>query len=160
MSDKSDNGTGPFFDAFRSFGRNLKLPNVAIEDVVNHHKKNIQAFEKAAQNTTQGVQAVMSQQRKALENTLADITHMVQDARDGGFNKENARDVVADQMEFTKRSFETTIRNATSMGEIISDVSKSNIAVLKDRVQDGLEEIKSTMDRDDGAEDETPIKPK
>ena len=76
MSDNSDNGTGPFFDAFRNFGRNLKLPSVTIEDVVSHHKKNIQALEAAAKNTSEGAQAIMAQQRKTLENTLADITHM------------------------------------------------------------------------------------
>ena len=156
MSDNSDNGTGPFFDAFRNFGRNLKLPSVTIEDVVSHHKKNIQALEAAAKNTSEGAQAIMAQQRKTLENTLADITHMVQDARDGGMNRENARDIVADQVEFAKRSFETTIENATSMGEVVKDVSKENMLVLKNRVNESIEEIKSSMDRDD---DDTPVKP-
>ena len=158
MTDNSDSGTGPFFDAFRNFGRSLKLPNVAIEDVVTHHKKNIRALEEAAKNTTEGAQAIMGAQRKALENTLADITHMVQDARDGGMNKENARDIIADQVEFAKRSFETTIANATSLGEVVRDVSEQNMSVLKDRVQESIEEIKSTMGSDDDS-DEPPIKP-
>ena len=156
MTENSDNGTGPFFDAFRNFGRSLKLPNVTIEDVVAHHKKNIHALEETAKNTTEGAQAIMGQQRKALENALADITHMVQDARDGGMNKENARNIVADQVEFAKRSFETTIANATSMGEVARDVGKDNMTVLKDRVQESINEIKSTMGSDD---DDTPVKP-
>ena len=156
MSEQSDRDSGPFFDAFRNFGRNLELPKVTIEDVVAHHKKNIQALEKAAKNTTQGAQTIMAQQREALENALTDITHMVQDARDGGMNKENARDIIADQVEFAKRSFETTIQNATSMGEVVRDVSNENMNVLKERVQESIEEIKSTMGKDD---DEPPVKP-
>ena len=156
MNDNSENDTGPFFDAFRNFGKSLKLPNVAIEDVVSFHKKNIRALEETTKNASEGAQAIMGQQRKALEEALADITHMVQDARDGGFNKENARDIVADQAEFAKRSFETTIKNATEMGNVVTDVSKNNIAVLKNRVQESIEDIKSSFDQED---DETPIKP-
>ena len=124
--------------------------------LIAHHKKNIQALEKTAKNTTQGAQTIMAQQREALENALTDITHMVQDARDGGMNKENARDIIADQVEFAKRSFETTIQNATSMGEVVRDVSNENMNVLKERVQESIEEIKSTMGKDD---DEPPVKP-
>jgi phasin family protein len=158
MTEKSDDGAGPFFDAFRNFGRNLKLPKIEIEDIVSHHKKNIRTLEEAARNTTEGAQAIMSQQRKALEETLADITHMVQDARDGGLNKENAREVISDQMEFTKRSFEATIKNATSTAGIVGDVSRENLNVFKERLRNGIEEIKSTMDSesDDG---DPPVKP-
>ncbi|MFD0917122.1 phasin family protein [Pseudahrensia aquimaris] len=161
MSDKSENGADLFTNAFKSFGRNLKLPSVTIEDVVNHHRKNIRALEAAAQNTTKGAQAIMNEQRKQLENALADITHMVQDARDGGLNKENARDVVADQAEFAKKAFESTIQNATSMGEVLRNVSTENMNVLKTRVQESIEEIKSAMDsgKSDGGGDEPPIKP-
>ena len=73
-------------------------------------------------------------------------------------NKENARDIIADQVEFAKRSFETTIANATSLGEVVRDVSEQNMSVLKDRVQESIEEIKSTMGSDDDS-DEPPIKP-
>ena len=140
---------GPFFQAFRDFGKTLKLPTVTVEDIVAHHKKNIKALEQAAGNTTASTQAIMAQQRKALEEALADITHMVQDARDGGFNKENARDIIADQMEFTKRSFETTIRNATEIGEIAQKTGKDNLAILRTRVQESLAEMRDMIDRTD-----------
>nr|WHW29411.1 putative phasin family protein [uncultured bacterium] len=153
MSKDTDDISGPFFQAFRDFGKNLKLPVPTIEDVVNHNKKNIQAMEKAAGNTTKSAQAIMAQQRKALEEALADITHMVQDARDGGLNKENARDIVTDQMEFAKRSFETTIKNASEIGDIVRETSKDNLMVLKDRVQESLAEIKTVMDRSQGKSD-------
>lgn len=160
MSDKKEDLTGPFFDAFRSFGQNLKLPTITIEDVVSHHKANIRALEEAAQNTSKSAQEIMSAQRKALENTLADITHMVQDARDGGLNKENAREVINDQIELSKRTFETTIQQASEIGNIVQETSKDNLEILKNRMQGSIEELKSVMDRrsEDGSDDEPPIK--
>lgn len=147
---QSNDPTGPFFDAFRAFGANLNLPLPTVEDVMQHNRRNIATMEKIAKNTTSSATAIMAQQRKALENALADVTHMVQDARDGGLNKENARDIVSDQVEFTRRSFETTIKNATEMGEILSQTGKDNMMVLKDRMQDQIEEIKTVMDRKKG----------
>ncbi|MEL6503811.1 MAG: TIGR01841 family phasin [Pseudomonadota bacterium] len=149
-TDDKDDTTGPFFEAFRSFGKNLSLPMPTVEDVMQHNRRNIAAMEKMAKNTTESATAIMNQQRKALENALADVTHMVQDARDGGLNKENARDIISDQVEFTRRSFETTIKNATEMGEILSQTGKDNMMVLKDRMQEQIEEIKTVMDRKKG----------
>ena len=43
-----DNNTGPFFEAFSNFGRNLRLPEVTVADVMDHHAKNIAAMQEAA----------------------------------------------------------------------------------------------------------------
>ncbi|MEN0040517.1 MAG: TIGR01841 family phasin [Pseudomonadota bacterium] len=157
MADDKSNPAGPFFDAFRNFGKNLRLPTVTVEDMMAHHRANIAAMEKAARNTTEGTQAVMAEQRKALEATLADITEMVEKARSGGMNRETARDLLADQVAFTQRSFERTLQTAGAMGTVMRDTTSDNMAVLRERVQQGIEELKSTIDDKD---DEPPVKAK
>ncbi|EFL87663.1 TIGR01841 family phasin [Ahrensia sp. R2A130] len=156
MADDKSNPAGPFFDAFRNFGTNLRLPTVTVDDMMAHHRANIAAMEKAARNTTEGTKAVMAEQRKALEATLADITKMVETAREGGMNRETARELLAEQVAFTQRSFERTLETAGAVGSAMRDTTSDNMAVLRERVQQGIEEMKTTMDRNDG--DEPPVK--
>ena len=157
MADDKSNPAGPFFDAFRDFGKNLRLPMVTVEDMMAHHRANIAAMEKAARNTTEGTQAVMAEQRKALEATLADITTMVEKAREGGMNRETARELLADQGAVTQRSFERTLETAGAVGSTMRDTTSDNMAVLRERVQQGIDELKTTMDRS-GGDDELPVK--
>ncbi len=155
MSKDNESNSGPFFEAFSNFGRNLNLPNVTIDSVVEHHRKNIQAMQQAAKNTTDGAQAIMAVQRKALEETLADITQMVENAQKGGMTREGARDAVAAQMEFSKRAFDATIRNAGEVSSILQEQSGKNFEILKNRVQESIEEMKTNV----GGGDEPPVKP-
>ncbi|TJV27578.1 MAG: phasin family protein, partial [Mesorhizobium sp.] len=37
-----------FIDMFGRFGRDLKLPNVDVEAILSHHRKNPEALEKSA----------------------------------------------------------------------------------------------------------------
>ena len=144
-----DSKTGPFFEAFSNFGRNLRLPQVTVSDIMDHHSKNIAAMQEAAANATQAGQDVMGAQRAALEDALADIRGMVDTAREGGMNRDTARDLVAEQMEFTKRSFEATIATTTKTVESVRDVNAKNMELLKGRVKDSIEDVRSKMDRDE-----------
>ncbi len=144
-----DNKTGPFFEAFSNFGRNLRLPQVTVSDIMDHHAKNIAAMQEAAANATQAGQDVMGAQRAALEDALADIRGIVDTAREGGMNRDTARDLVAEQMEFTKRSFEATIATTTKTVELVRDVNAKNMELLKGRVKDSIEDVRAKMDRDE-----------
>ena len=37
-----------FLDMFSRFGRDLKVPNVDVEAIISHHRKNLEALEKSA----------------------------------------------------------------------------------------------------------------
>lgn len=142
--------TGPFFEAFTRMGERLSLPKVTIDDVVDHHRRNIEALQEAARNTSEGAQAAMAKQREMLEQTLADITETVQKTK----LTDPPMQQVAAQTELARRTFDATVRNATQMGEIARDTSKQNLDLLRKRVEESIEEIKSTIEEGD----EPPIK--
>ncbi|EFL87691.1 hypothetical protein [Ahrensia sp. R2A130] len=71
-------------------------------------------------------------------------------------NRETARELLAEQVAFTQRSFERTLETAGAVGSTMRDTTSDNMAVLRERVQQGIEEMKTTMDRNDG--DEPPVK--
>lgn len=131
----------PFVDMFQKFGENLKLPTADVSSVMNYHQKNIQAFQEAVQVTSSGTRELMNKQREILEETLADISDMITKSTQGG----DPGQMVSNQMEFAKKSFDATIKNTTEMGSIIRDMNVDSYNVLKNRVEESISEIKDSM---------------
>ena len=138
MADKSNN---PFLDSFQKFGENLKLPTPDVSAIVDYHRNNIQAMQDVAKVASSGTQAMMTKQREVLEETLAEITDMIQEAS----QTKDPSKMMSNQMEFAKKSFEATIKNTTEMGEILRDANMQSYEILKNRVQDSIEEIRDGM---------------
>ncbi len=141
MSDKPQSDS--FLKMFQQFGESLKLPTTQINDVVDYHKKNIEAMQQIARNTSSGTQTLMAKQREDLEETLGEISKLVQDAASSPGNPGQA---ISDQVEFAKRSFEATIKNATEMSDIMRDTGTESFNILRKRVEDSIEEIRDKMD--------------
>ena len=137
MNDKMN----PFMDMFQKFGENLKIPGADVNAVVNYHRNNIQAMTEVAQVTSSGTQAMMAKQREVLEETLAEITDMIQ----GASKNTDPGQMMSNQMEFAKKSFDATIKNTTEMGEILRDTNMKSYEILKNRVQESIEEIRDGM---------------
>ncbi|MEM7289236.1 MAG: TIGR01841 family phasin [Pseudomonadota bacterium] len=136
-----NDNNNPFMDMFQKFGENLKLPTPDVTAVVNYHRNNIQAMTEVAQVASSGTQAMMTKQREILEETLAEITDMIQDST----QSKDPSKIMSNQMEFTKKSFDATIKNTTEMGEILRDTNMKSYEILKNRVQESIEEIRDGM---------------
>ena len=135
MADQTKN---PFLDLFTKFGQDMNLPKPEIGNILDHHRKNLQALQEAAAIQSRGAQSMMDRQRAALEEALAEISEMVQEATKGGADP---ADFMSRQAEFARKSFETTVKNATAMGEIMRESGTDSLDVLKSRVEAALAEL-------------------
>lgn len=79
---------GSFMDMFGRFGRDLKLPNVDVEVILNHHRKNVEALEKSARASAAGASSLLSRQREMLQDTLHEVADMAQSYREPGDPRE------------------------------------------------------------------------
>ncbi|RUW33198.1 phasin family protein, partial [Mesorhizobium sp. M1E.F.Ca.ET.041.01.1.1] len=59
-----------FLDMFSKFGRDLKLPNVDVQAILDHHRKNLEALEKSARAGAAGASSVLSRQREMVQDAL------------------------------------------------------------------------------------------
>ena len=126
---------------FSKFGENLNIPTADVSSVMDYHRKNIQAMQDMAQVTTSGTRNLMAKQREALEETLAEVTDMIKKASE---TREPGQ-MINNQMEFAKKSFEATIKNTTEMGEIVRDMNMQSYNVLKNRVEESINDIRDSM---------------
>ncbi|MGB6116870.1 MAG: TIGR01841 family phasin, partial [Mesorhizobium sp.] len=104
-----------FVDMFRNFGSELKIPNVDVDKIISHHRKNLETLEKTAKAATAGASTVMAKQREILQDTLREVTEMAQGFRAGG----SPQELVTKQADFARRSFETAVKNASEMADVV-----------------------------------------
>lgn len=132
-----------FVDMFSNFGRDLKMPNVDVEAILNHHRKNLEALQKSAAASASGAQDLMAKQRQILQDTMSEITDMAQSYRAPG----NPQEMMAKQAEFARRSFETAVKNASEAAEIIKKSGTESVEILRERIRETMEEIRQGYEK-------------
>lgn len=135
MADKDS--SNPFLDMFQDFGKNLNIPGPDMNNIMDYHRKNLQALQAATQVGSSSAQALMAKQREALEKALAEITETVQSASQGGSPTEMAQA----PMDLARKAFETTLQNTQEMAEIVRQGNEDAFEVLRARVMESIEDI-------------------
>lgn len=128
----------PFMDMFQDFGKSMSIPGPDMNDMMDYHRKNLQALQAAVQVSSGSAQALMEKQREALEKTLAEISDSVQNATSGGAD---ASSMMSNPMEVAKKAFDATVQTTTEMAEIVRQGSTESFEVIKDRVMESVEEL-------------------
>ncbi|WP_394892424.1 phasin family protein [Mesorhizobium sp. AaZ16] len=132
-----------FLDMFNNFGRDLKLPSMDVEAILSHHRKNLEALQKSASATTMGAQNLMTKQRQILQDTMSEITDMAQSYRAPG----NPQEMMAKQADFARRSFETAVKNASEVAEIVKKSGTESVEILRERIRETMEEIRKGYEK-------------
>ncbi|ANT52263.1 phasin family protein [Mesorhizobium amorphae] len=132
-----------FLDMFSRFGRDLKVPNVDIEAILSHHRKNLEALEKSARAGAAGATSLFSRQREMLQDTLREVADMAQNYRAPG----NPQELMAKQAEFARKSFETALKNAGEVSELVRKSGTESVEILRERIKDAMAEIRSGYEK-------------
>ncbi|RWC89648.1 MAG: phasin family protein [Mesorhizobium sp.] len=128
-----------FMEMFGRFGRDLKVPNVDVEAILAHHRKNLEALEKAARTSAAGATSLMSRQREMLQDTLRELADMAQGYRAPG----NPQELMAKQTEFARKSFEAALKNAGEVAELARKSGTESIDILRARIKEAMEEVRT-----------------
>lgn len=132
-----------FIDMFARLGRDLNLPGVDIERIIEHHRKNIEALERSAKAASEGAGAVLSKQQEILQKTFTEISEMAQNYRVPA----NPQELVATQADLARKSFETAVRNTSEMAELIGKSGTESIEILRERIRESMREIRDSYEK-------------
>ena len=135
--------TDSFMDMFSRFGRDLKVPNVDVEAILSHHRKNLEALEKSAKAGAAGASSLLSRQREMLQDTLREVSDMAQNYKAPG----NPQDLMSKQAEFAKKSFEAALKNASEVAELVKKSGTESVEILRERIKEAMEEIRSGYEK-------------
>ncbi len=127
----------PFLDIFQNFGEQMKIPGPDVTQMMEVHRKNLQALQDAASIGAASAQAVAEKQQAAMSQALTDIAESVQHV----MASPDVTGSMTSSMDVAKRSFEMTMSNATEIGEIVQKGNADAFNVLRDRMIESLEEM-------------------
>ena len=77
-----------FTDMFKNLGEQLKLPQVDVAKIMEHHQKNLDAMARSWQAVASGASEVASKQRAIFEEAVKDVTEMAKEYKPGGSPQE------------------------------------------------------------------------
>lgn len=132
-----------FMDMFSAFGQDLKMPQVDIETVLEHHRKNLEALQKSVSASASGATTLMARQRDMLEEQLHEIARMAQSYQPGP----NAQEAMERHGEFVRKSFETAVKNASEVAQIVQKSGAESIEILRQRIRDSMDEVRNGFER-------------
>jgi phasin family protein len=132
-----------FLDMFSRFGRDLKLPNLDVQAILDHHRKNLEALEKSARAGAAGASSVLSRQREIVQEALNEIASMAHGYQAPG----NPQELVTKQVEFARKSFETALKNASEVADLARKSGTESIDILRARIKDAMAEIRAGYDK-------------
>ncbi len=141
MAKKPENQT--FMDMFNTFGHQMNVPNVDIEQILEHHRKNLEALQKSAAASASGAASAMTKQRELLQDQMREIAAMAQNFHTVG----GAQDAMNKQAEFVRKAFETAVKNASETAQIVQKSGTESLEILRSRIRETMEEIRERYEK-------------
>jgi phasin family protein len=74
-----------------------------------------------------------------VQDALHEVTTMAQNYQTPG----NPQDLMSKQADFARRSFETTLKNASEVADLVRRSSTESVEILRDRIRDAMAEIRA-----------------
>ena len=132
----------PFIDMFQKFGKELGVPKLDIDKIVEAQHKNLDALAQSVQTATEGAQAMAQKQRTIVEESLREATALARELKPLGSPQEN----IARQTEFAKKVFSVAIEGARETQELARDSSTKVVEILRERLKESVSAIRSGAD--------------
>ena len=132
-----------FTDMFKNLGEQLKLPQVDVTRIMEHHRKNLEAMTKSWQAMASGASEIAQKQRAIFEEAVKDVTEVVKEYKPGG----SAQEIMAKQSEFAKKAMEAAIANTRDIAELVQKSSTEAFKIVQDRMKESYEEIKASVEK-------------
>ena len=130
-------------DMFARLGRELKMPDIDIERVIEHHRRNLEAFEESARTAASGASSLLARQSEMLQETLRDINEMAESYK----SPSDPQDFAEKHAEFARKGFETAVRNTGEVAELVAKSSGEALDILRRRIREGMEEIRESYEK-------------
>jgi phasin family protein len=138
--------TQSWLDMLKKFGSELGLPKVDVDQLIETHRKNLDALERSAQVAAEGAKSLADKQREIVETAFREAAAMARDFKPTGDPKE----VLAKQTEFAKKAFDIAVQNTRDVAELATKTTSDATAIIRDRLRESLNELAASLRRANG----------
>jgi phasin family protein len=128
------------------FGCDLGLPKVDVDQLIDAHRKNLDALDRSAKVAAEGAKSLADKQREILESALTEAAAMARDFKPTG----DPQQIVAKQTEFAKKAFESAVQNTRDVAELAKKTTSDATAIIRDKLRDSLSDFGVGLGRSNG----------
>jgi phasin family protein len=129
--------TNPFIDMLRKFGDDLQVPKFDLDQMIEVHRRNIEALTASASAMADGAQALAQKQREVVEAGLREATTLAREIQAHGDQN------LARQTEFAKKVFDIAVQGAQETAQLTRMSTGDAVKILQDRMRQSLEQIRA-----------------
>ena len=129
----------PEFD-FTKFFSEMKLPAMPdMEEVLNAHKRNLEALADANRVALEGAQAVGRRNLEIMQSTMAGLTATMREISMSGTPTSR----VEKQTDLLKQAYENAVANTRELGDLIQRSNTEALQRLNNRFSEAMTEMKA-----------------
>ncbi len=131
------------FDPTKAMGdfKEFNAPGIDVQALVAFQQRNLEALANANRTAFEGAQAMMARQAEILREALEEMRGAVEAMA----AQKQPEDVVAQQTEMIKQSFEKTVANMRELSEMMAKSNTQAVDGLNKRIAEGLDELKTNI---------------
>ncbi|PIR37119.1 MAG: phasin [Alphaproteobacteria bacterium CG11_big_fil_rev_8_21_14_0_20_39_49] len=134
----NNNNKNPFADFLAGYSTsNPFAAECDWDSVVNAGRQNAKAWSDAAKAASEGIQAIARRQAEVAQKSVEEFSKFFKDAS----STKSPEEGIAKQVEFTKCSLESAIKNCNEISEIASKSNKEASDIISKRISNALSEV-------------------
>ncbi|MBK1671458.1 hypothetical protein CKO28_26010 [Rhodovibrio sodomensis] len=119
----------------------FQMPGLDNKDLMEAHRKNIEALAEANRVVFEGAQAMARQQTEIVCKAMDGAAQAMQQAQQAGSNEE----IVAKQTELSKSAVDNALKHARELAETGAKSQNDALELLNKRVAENLDEMRDRM---------------
>src|SRR5690554_4899063 len=127
-------GQESFVDMFRWLGRELRLPQVEVDRIIDFNRKSLEALEQSARTAARGATAVALRQREMVQEVLDEFAALARNP----MLPATPRAFISMQADLAWKFFDMAARNTTEMAGMIGKSGEDSLKILRKRMHEGL----------------------
>ena len=136
MADKT------ILDMFADMGKQMRMPQIDYEALLESHRKNIDAMQRSAAVLAEGGRAVFAKQQEILSEVMQETRQLIADFKPTG----SAQEVAAKQADLARRAFEATVKNTKDIAELIQKSSSEAPKIIFERMRESVAEARAAIE--------------
>jgi phasin family protein len=129
-------------DMFADMGKQLSLPKIDYEALMETHRQNIEAVQKSALALSQDGRTILARQQEIFADVMRQSHEMIAEFKPLGSPEEMA----AKQAELARRTFDAMVKNTRDIAELMQKSSSDATAIIMNRIRESIAETRAAIE--------------
>jgi phasin family protein len=137
MEADSRQSTGPFPVGSQKADREIPLPNLDIDALIDWQRKDMEALTEMNRQASEGLRALVERRNEILRETLAEWQAAVKET--------TSAEAISKRAEAAKRGIEKAVANFRELSEMEAQARSNAWKVVQDRMQENMANLQKLL---------------